>query len=1373
DRDGNTPFDLLNATIDDTSPTPLRLTPPPSTAPISTFLGMTDLEPTDSSGLSITGGTELYTWGVNANYVLAHADSDNRTFPERARVAPSRRGAEETLVTQVAMAKLHTAVVTSAAEGNLYVCGFGNGGRLGGSLETQLTLRSVGGIGGRVRNVALGRDHTVVVTEKGEVFTFGSNRFGQLGYQLEHKEDEEPIQLTPRKVVTGLKREFVVGAVASRFHTVVHTNAEMFTVRHTAKRERAIRPAQDCHTAAGAGDCAGGGYGYRYSLSATVARRDCVQRIWAAENHILAGGDNYLGAISSMNEFFVWSTPPSPLSQPPTNIAITTAQQLPFQPTAAASTVPVTALRSRPATALPWRVWMSKAGLRDAAIGQNGSVVVCTEPGHVFVGTPRKELKRDKLLVEPKYYKFVRVPLVQRVIMVAANPSGAFAAVKADRELLRVTVRREMIVEDLRRALPQYAGEVGGKDKEDEIGSKGDEDEDVDVEETNGRRQHSACTSSSDGNVLLDNWDHLIADAEDDELLDVIFVTEGRRAYAHRIVLAARSPFFNSLFRGDPKQATPEETIRGLGVRTVRSGVFGDGRLRTEITLPDNYHLQSLLLLLDYLYTDAYAYPWDPAVVVRAKKVPSNHIPLPPSILQLELKSLADIFNLPALSTSVSSSYLRVPASTLRAHLAAIADDLEAYAHLADITLHLADRRVRCHEVVLVRRCPFFEAMFGIGSAWVMHRREREGEGVTVNLKHMRWEMMKVVLRHVYGDFGEEVFENVEKESADELVDFVIEVMAAANELLLTRLKEVCEAMLRRFVVLRNVTMILDVADMYEAEQLKAACLDYICVNMETMLESRLLEGLEDHFINSIEHELRCKQAKKMPTTRGVRPPEPTDNFCDTHSDPHLSYRWGLWNDIYETIRPVPPTSVRPAHTTSSSTDSTSDSGADDMIFRMDEHTTTPPAALNPCFAGPRSPTTPKKSVLFAEQTEVDPASPLSKRRERGETQGQASGVDGSPSPAGMPSPHGDGEELQAKSVGSASGSLPKAGWTAPVAPVVEYVLCVVRMLGRDLRTMFNHPIATLFILFRSKPSLREILEQESRVSTQRQSAASPGKKVAGWPVAPSPILSPYHEHSLSSVMILTTQLPSPQQQSPPDQSVAATVKPKLSQRERSKLKAAAKAEPSLQPAPPPAAPKVAWTSPWAASGGSGTSNGGAVAAEPGRKTSLVEIQQEARRAERGDAKNRVGPQRVGTGANSGEDAGVVSGKSPSLSSTPLPTSHGATPMHNPPTTIISTLQTILPTPQCKVGGPSSAYGATTGPSLASSFASIQKQQQYERNVLRGRVLKKSLLRIQTEERAVEALKEFYVQTAEVGSGEWFTIERDAQGVMSGEEFTK
>ncbi|RUS29000.1 hypothetical protein BC938DRAFT_481183 [Jimgerdemannia flammicorona] len=103
----------------------------------------------------------------------------------------------------------------------------------------------------------------------------------------------------------------------------------------------------------------------------------------------------------------------------------------------------------------------------------------CYQPERVRC---RMHRGRARSLVGPKYHKCLRVPLVQRVVVVASNPSGAFAAAKADRELVRAAIRRELITEDLR-ALRSILEE----DKEDEVRSKGEWDKNVDVEKTNGR----------------------------------------------------------------------------------------------------------------------------------------------------------------------------------------------------------------------------------------------------------------------------------------------------------------------------------------------------------------------------------------------------------------------------------------------------------------------------------------------------------------------------------------------------------------------------------------------------------------------------------------------------------------------------------------------------------------------------------------------------------------------------------------------------------------------------------------------------------------------------------------------------------------------
>lgn len=136
----------------------------------------------------ISGGTALYSWGSNANYVLGHRDSENRQFPERVPLEfESQRSKKimtrpRVMIESVHMSKYHSAVLTTETTHNLLLCGFGQSGRLGTGKESdiQLTFRPVPW-SERIIAVALGRDHTVAVTESRNVITFGSNEFGQLG----------------------------------------------------------------------------------------------------------------------------------------------------------------------------------------------------------------------------------------------------------------------------------------------------------------------------------------------------------------------------------------------------------------------------------------------------------------------------------------------------------------------------------------------------------------------------------------------------------------------------------------------------------------------------------------------------------------------------------------------------------------------------------------------------------------------------------------------------------------------------------------------------------------------------------------------------------------------------------------------------------------------------------------------------------------------------------------------------------------------------------------------------------------------------------------------------------------------------------------
>ena len=67
--------------------------------------------------------------------------------------------------------------------GDIFTCGRGDMGQLGlGEYKDSASMTIVDGLAEmEVTDVACGAEHTVVCTEDGKVFAFGSNRYSQLG----------------------------------------------------------------------------------------------------------------------------------------------------------------------------------------------------------------------------------------------------------------------------------------------------------------------------------------------------------------------------------------------------------------------------------------------------------------------------------------------------------------------------------------------------------------------------------------------------------------------------------------------------------------------------------------------------------------------------------------------------------------------------------------------------------------------------------------------------------------------------------------------------------------------------------------------------------------------------------------------------------------------------------------------------------------------------------------------------------------------------------------------------------------------------------------------------------------------------------------
>ena len=129
----------------------------------------------------------------------------------------------------------------------------------------------------------------------------------------------------------------------------------------------------------------------------------------------------------------------------------------------------------------------------------------------------------------------------------------------------------------------------------------------------------------------------------------------------------------------------------------------------------------------------------------------------------------------------------------------------------ADVIIELADGvELPAHSALLCIRCPFFNGLFNgrAGGRWVTSRRaaaDDHAEPVRVDLNHIDEKIFSLLLRHLYADTGEELFDDIATSSLDQFIDILIELMSAANELMLDRLTQICQQVIGKSVTIRNV----------------------------------------------------------------------------------------------------------------------------------------------------------------------------------------------------------------------------------------------------------------------------------------------------------------------------------------------------------------------------------------------------------------------------------------------------------------------------------------------------------------------------------------------------------------------------------------
>ncbi|XP_017656171.1 inhibitor of Bruton tyrosine kinase isoform X2 [Nannospalax galili] len=785
-----------------------------------------------------TDPTEVYTWGDNTNFTLGHGNQNSKHHPELVDLF-SRGGV---YIKQVVLCKFHSVFLSQ--KGQVYTCGHGPGGRLGhGDEQTCLVPRLVEGLSGHnCSQVAAAKDHTVVLTEDGCVYTFGLNTFHQLGITPPPSSCNVPRQMQAKY----LKGRTVIGVAAGRFHTVLWTRDAVYTMGLN-----------------------GGQLGYLLDPNgekcviaprqvSALHHKDVALSLVAASDGatvcVTTRGDIYLLAdyqckkIASKQlnlEKVLVSGGCMEYKVDPEHLKENGGQKICVLAMDGAGRVfcwrSVHSSLKQCRWAYPRQVLIS-----DIALNRN-EVLFVTQDGEGFKGKwfegKRKNSEKKDILPNLHHsssdvscvsdtnsvYERIRLEkltFAHRAVSVSTDPSGCnFAILQSDPKTSLYEI--------------------------------------------------PAVSSSS----FFEEFGKLLRETDEmDNIHDVTFQVGTRTFPAHKYVLAVRSDFFQKLFLSD---GTPLEVSDVYRKEEDSAGC--------HLFVVEKVHPDLFECLLQFMYTDTcdfLTHGFKPRIFINKKS----------EEYQGSLNSLMNTMNCPEDETqksafevykssqahTVSEKQKGKPKSSKKGRSASEDDPVKMLQNVAkkfglsnlsgrldgvrfenekinviakktgnklklsqkkcsflcDVIMKSVDgKEYPCHKCVLCARLEYFHSM--LSSSWI-----EASSGAALEMP-VRSEVLRVILDYLYTDEALLI-----KESQN--VDFICSVLVVADQLLITRLKEICEVALTEKLTLKNAAMLLEFAAMYNAEQLKLSCLQFIGLNMAALLEARSLDVLSDDVLKDL-----------------------------------------------------------------------------------------------------------------------------------------------------------------------------------------------------------------------------------------------------------------------------------------------------------------------------------------------------------------------------------------------------------------------------------------------------------------------------------------------------------------------------------------
>ncbi|NXX23300.1 IBTK kinase, partial [Podargus strigoides] len=783
-----------------------------------------------------TDPTEVYTWGNNINFTLGHGGQQGKHHPELVDLFP-RNGV---YIKQVVLCKFHSVFLSH--KGQVYTCGHGQGGRLGhGDEQTCLVPRLVEGLAGhQCSQIAGAKDHTVVLTEDGYVYTFGLNTFHQLGI-LPPPSNCSVLRQVQAK---NLKGRMVIGVAAGRFHTVLWTKEAVYTVGLN-----------------------GGQLGYL--LDPNGEKCVTVPRQVSALHHkdisvsLVSASDGATVCVTERGDIYLladYQCKKMASKQLNLKKVLVNGGYLEYKvdtqhlKESGGQKICILAL-DEAGRVFCWKssnnsmkqcrwVYGRQVFMSDVALNRN-EIMFVTQDGEAFTG---KWLEEGKKISEKKaeivsslqnscdascehdtnsVYERIRLQkltFVHRAVSIATDPNGCnFAVLQSDPKTSLYEIP-------------------------------------------------SVSTSSfgEDFGKLLDETDEM------DSIHDVTFQIGTRTYPMHKYILAVRSDFFKKLFVSSDNQLDTPDVYRK-----------DEDAVGCDLYVIEKVHPDLFAYLLQFIYTDTcdlLTHGYKPKILHKGKseeyqdtlisnlsKMSFDENVNGKSAFEVYRNNQVQVLNEKQKSKSKKGKVAGEEANLIKmlqsaakkfglSNLSGRLDGVrlengkinivnkknvnkpklnqKKCSYLCDVTLKSLDgKEFPCHKCVLCARLDYFHSM--LSSSWI------EASCCSALEMPIHSDILQIIIDYLYTDEALAI-----KDSQN--VEFICNVLVVADQLLISRLKEICEVAIAEKLTLKNAAELLEFSAMYNAEQLKLSCLQFIGLNMAALLEARTLDVLSDEVVKDL-----------------------------------------------------------------------------------------------------------------------------------------------------------------------------------------------------------------------------------------------------------------------------------------------------------------------------------------------------------------------------------------------------------------------------------------------------------------------------------------------------------------------------------------